>query len=141
MRKTYVSLLLVGIFVFSVVASGCISGTSQTSTSGGSPTGSATQTTVAEQLIIGVTDKVTDIDPANAYDFYTWEVLNNVMEGLVKYEPGTLKIVPGLAEKWEVNANSTVWTFHLRKGLKFDDGTPFTAKDVVRSINRVMTIK
>ncbi len=144
MRKAYISLLLVGIFVFSVVASGCISGTSQSSTSspsGTSSSGTATQTTVAEQLIIGVTDKVTDIDPANAYDFYTWEVLNNIMEGLVKYEPGTLKIVPGLAEKWEVNANSTVWTFHLRKGLKFDDGTPFTAKDVVRSINRVMTIK
>ncbi len=143
MRKAYLSLLLVGLFVFSVVASGCISGTSKTSTSptGSSPTGTTTQGKVAEQLIIGVTDKVTDLDPANAYDFYTWEVLNNVMEGLVKYEPGTLKIVPGLAEKWKVNANSTVWTFYLRKGLKFDDGTPFTAKDVVRSINRVMTIK
>ncbi len=51
-------------------------------------------------IFIGVTDKITDLDPANAYDFFTWEVLNNIMEGLVKYELGTLEIVPGLAESW-----------------------------------------
>ncbi len=91
-------------------------------------------------IIIGVTDKVTDLDPANAYDFFTWEILNNIMEGLVKYKPGTLEIVPGLAEKWEVSKDGKVWTFILRKGLKFSDGTPLTAKDVVRSIERVMKI-
>ncbi|MBP1912408.1 ABC transporter substrate-binding protein [Thermococcus stetteri] len=95
----------------------------------------------ASTIVIGVTDKVTDLDPANAYDFYTWEVLHNVMEGLVKYKPGTLEIEPALAESWEVNENSTVWTFHLRKDLKFADGTPLTAKDVVRSIERVMKIQ
>lgn len=34
-----------------------------------------------EVITIGVTDKITDLDPANAYDFYTWEVLNNIMGG------------------------------------------------------------
>jgi peptide/nickel transport system substrate-binding protein len=38
----------------------------------------------ADTITIGVTDKVTDLDPSNAYDFFTWEVLSNVMEGLVK---------------------------------------------------------
>ncbi|NJE77085.1 ABC transporter substrate-binding protein [Thermococcus sp. ES12] len=128
MRRQYATLALVFLVVFSVVASGCISG-------GGG--GEEKPTTI----VIGVTDKVTDLDPANAYDFYTWEVLNNVMEGLVKYKPGTLEIEPALAESWEVNEDSTVWTFHLRKDLKFADGTPLTAKDVVRSIERVMTIQ
>ncbi|MEM1633452.1 MAG: hypothetical protein QXE68_04430, partial [Sulfolobales archaeon] len=41
------------------------------------------------QIVIGVTDKVTDLDPSNAYDFFTWEVLSNIMEGLYKYKPGT----------------------------------------------------
>lgn len=95
----------------------------------------------AEQIVIGVTDKVTDLDPANAYDFFTWEVLNNVMEGLVKYKPGTLEIVPGLAERWEVSADGKVWTFYLKPNLKFSDGTPLTASDVVRSIERVMKIE
>ncbi len=38
-----------------------------------------TETPAKEEIVIGVTDKVTDLDPANAYDFYTWEVLNNIM--------------------------------------------------------------
>ncbi len=92
-------------------------------------------------IVIGVTDKVTDLDPANAYDFFTWEVLNNVMEGLVKYKPGTLEIEPALAESWEVKDGGKTWVFHLRKDAKFADGTPLTAKDVVRSINRVMKIQ
>ena len=94
-----------------------------------------------KQIVIGVTDKVSDLDPANAYDFYTWEVLNNVMEGLVKYKAGTTNIVPAIAKDWTVNNNATVWTFHLRNDVKFADGTPLKAQDVVRSINRVITIK
>ncbi|WP_048151995.1 ABC transporter substrate-binding protein [Palaeococcus ferrophilus] len=133
MNKRGTSLFLVGLFVFAVFASGCIGG-------GGETTSTQSGTTYAEQLVIGVTDKVTDIDPSNAYDFYTWEVLNNIMEGLVKYEPGTLEIKPAIAESWDVNDDSTVWTFHLRKDVKFADGTPLTAKDVKRSIERVMTI-
>ncbi|MEO2152693.1 MAG: ABC transporter substrate-binding protein, partial [Thermococcus sp.] len=139
MSRSKIGLLVVFLVLFSVVASGCISGGGSSSTSPSStPTATGSE---KDTIIIGVTDKVTDLDPANAYDFYTWEVLNNVMEGLVKYKPGTLEIEPALAESWEVNKDSTVWTFHLRKDAKFADGTPLTAKDVVRSINRVMTIK
>ncbi|NPA98146.1 MAG: peptide ABC transporter substrate-binding protein, partial [Crenarchaeota archaeon] len=106
--------------------------TSVTTTSSQSPAGSSTTTSsaaqtqakLASELVIGVTDKVTDLDPANAYDFFTWEVLYNVMEGLVKYKPGTTEIVPGLAENWTVSDDGKVWTFVLRPGLKFSDGTP-----------------
>ncbi|HEU97699.1 MAG TPA: peptide ABC transporter substrate-binding protein [Fervidicoccus fontis] len=91
-------------------------------------------------IVIGVTDKVTDLDPANAYDFFTWEVLYNTMEGLVKYKPGTLEIVPALAQNWTVSSDGTTWTFKLRPNLKFSDGTPLTAYDVVRSVKRVMNI-
>ncbi len=93
---------------------------SSTTTSSASPT----KAKLASEMVIGVTDKVTDLDPANAYDFFTWEVLYNVMEGLVKYKPGTTKIVPGLAENWTVSGDGKVWTFVLRPNLKFSDGTP-----------------
>jgi len=120
------------------------SATSSPTTSSPSPTTSSPSPTTtpaaAKQIVIGVTDKVTDLDPSNAYDFFTWEVLNNIMEGLVKYKPGTLEIEPGLAESWEVSDDGKTWTFHLRGGLKFADGKPLTAQDVVRSINRVMKI-
>ena len=94
-----------------------------------------------EQLVIGVTDKVSDIDPANAYDFYTWEVLNNIMNGLVTYKPGTTDIEPAIAASWDVNSNASVWTFHLRHDVKYPNGTVLKAQDVVWSIERVMRIK
>ncbi len=106
-----------------------------------STTTSTTTGFVTQKLVIGTTDKVTDIDPSNAYDFFTWEVLNNIMEGLVKYEPGTDKIVPAIAINWTVKDGGKVWIFHLRHDVKFCDGTPLTAQDVVRSIKRVMKIK
>ncbi len=94
----------------------------------------------ADTITIGVTDKVTDLDPSNAYDFFTWEVLTNVMEGLVKYKPGTDELIPGIAERWEVSSDGSTWTFYLKKNVSFCDGKPVKAQDVVRSIKRVMTI-
>jgi len=88
-------------------------------------------------LIIGTTDKISKLDPAFAYDFFTWEIFNNINEGLLKYVPGTLKIVPGLAESYSVSKDGLVYTIKLRPGLKFTDGTPLTAKVVKWSIERV----
>ncbi len=91
-------------------------------------------------VVIGVTDKITELDPATSYDFFTWEVLSNVMAGLVTYDPDTGEIVGDLATGWEVKEGGKVWVFTLRPDAKFPDGTPCTAQDVVRSIKRVMNI-
>ena len=58
-------------------------------------------------------------------------MLGNVYEGLTKRDKD-LKIIPGLAERWEV-VEPTRWRFHLRKGVKFHNGEDFTADDVVFS--------
>ena len=92
-------------------------------------------------VVIGTTDKITELDPATSYDFFTWEVLSNVMAGLVKYDPETGRIVGDLAESWGVSEDGLVWTFKLKSNAAFPDGTPCTAFDFVRSINRVMTIQ
>jgi peptide/nickel transport system substrate-binding protein len=58
-----------------------------------------------------------------------------INESLLAYKVGGTDVVPSLAESYEPNADLTEWTFHLRKGVTWHDGTPFTAKDVVASFN------
>jgi peptide/nickel transport system substrate-binding protein len=87
-------------------------------------------------LVYGTTDKISDIDPANAYDFHTWEIFYNTMDPLVGYEPGTSTLTPGLATSWKPNAKSDEFTFTLRKNVKFTDGTPLTADVVKWTVDR-----
>jgi len=57
-------------------------------------------------------------------------------ENLVKFDE-KLKIVPGLAEKWEQSKDGLTWTFFLRRGVKFHDGTPFNAEAVKTFVERM----
>jgi peptide/nickel transport system substrate-binding protein len=92
-------------------------------------------------LVYGTTEKVTDMDPANAYDFHTWEIFYNIYQGLMGYPAGKTNLVAGLAESYEVVDGGKGYIFKLKKGLKFSDGTAFDAKAVKWSIDRVIRIK
>jgi peptide/nickel transport system substrate-binding protein len=94
-----------------------------------------------ETLVYGTTEKVIDMDPANAYDFHTWEIFYNIYQGLLRYPPGKTNLVPGLAKSYDISADGKEYTFKLRKGLKFSDGTPFDAYAVKWSIDRVIALK
>ncbi|MGA2611914.1 MAG: ABC transporter substrate-binding protein [Spirochaetia bacterium] len=94
-----------------------------------------------DTLVYGTTDKVTDMDPASAYDFHTWEIFQNVSSGLLAYTPGTTDIVPALASSYAVNKAGDEYTFTLRKGLKFSNGNPFNAQAVKWNIDRVAALK
>lgn len=97
---------------------------------------------LAEPLIIGTTDKVTVLDPAQSYDFHTWEIFYNVMDNLLVYDPGTTELKPGLAEALpEVSADGLEYTFKLREGLKFPDGTPVNSEAVKWSIDRSVRLE
>ncbi len=78
-----------------------------------------------------------ELDPALQWDFFSSEVLYNVLEGLVKTTDG-YTVVPWLAERWRVSKDGKVWTFYLRRGVYFHDGTQLTAMDVYRSFRRMM---
>jgi ABC-type transport system substrate-binding protein len=67
------------------------------------------------------------LDPANAESNPSEAVNRMIFENLVKFDP-KLNLVPGLAEKWEQAKDGMSWTFFLRKGVKFHDGTPFNAE-------------
>jgi peptide/nickel transport system substrate-binding protein len=67
--------------------------------------------------------------PVLANDSSSFDIIGLVYNGLVKYDKD-LKLVPDLAEKWEISDDKLTITFHLRKDVKWQDGKPFTTKDV-----------
>lgn len=76
------------------------------------------------------------LDPATARDDASALVISNIFEGLVKFSKGSSKIEPCLAHSWEVSEDGLEWTFYLRRGVKFHDGTSFDAKAVKFSVER-----
>lgn len=76
------------------------------------------------------------LDPYTLNETTTNAHLGQVYEGLTAREKD-LKIVPALAESWEILDGAKRWRFHLRKNVKFHDGSPFTADDVLFSAERV----
>ena len=77
------------------------------------------------------------LDPALAYDTASGEVIQNVYETLVFYDGiATDKFLPQLAESWTTSDDGTVWTFNIRKGVKFHEGGDLTPSDVAYSFQR-----
>jgi len=82
-------------------------------------------------------DSIT-LDPAWAQDEESCKVISNIFEGLVRFKAGSTEVEPCLAESWKVSSDNMVWTFYLRKDVKFHDGTPFNAEAVRFSLERQM---
>ena len=82
------------------------------------------------------------LDPAEAYDSASCDMVNNIYDRLVTYKGNdTTTIHPSLATDWiEPTGNSTTWTFHLEQGVKFSNGNSFTADDVKYSFDRVLIV-
>jgi len=77
------------------------------------------------------------MDPALSTDVPTGRVVSYLFDGLTRITPEA-KVVPGLAKSWDVSADGITYTFHLHSGVKFHDGRPLTAKNVVASFQRVL---
>jgi peptide/nickel transport system substrate-binding protein len=84
---------------------------------------------------VGITTPTTEVDPILNGDTGGLATLALTGEFLIVSE--NKQLTPWLAESWTSNPDATEWTFKIRQGVKFNDGTPLTAKDVVASINRM----
>lgn len=76
------------------------------------------------------------LDPAESADNNSDAVVLSVYETLLTFDR-EMRIVGGLAERWNVEADNVTWTFHLRNGVRFQDGTPLDAAAVKQSLDRL----
>jgi peptide/nickel transport system substrate-binding protein len=89
-------------------------------------------------LVVAQAVDVTGLDLARVIDNESIEVGEIIFEGLARWRPGTLEVEPGLAVAWQVSADGLRWTFRLRPGVVFHDGTALDADAVVFSFLRVL---
>lgn len=80
------------------------------------------------------------LDPQKTSSYFSFEVLENVFDTLVEPD-AKLQMQPALAKSWDTSADQLTWTFHLRDGVTFQDGTKFTSQDVVYSYRRIIDQK
>lgn len=118
-----VSLILGTVFIFSLVLTGCASRAAS---------GQASDQT----LIIGRSGDSVLLDPVNTTDGESLRVTGNIFDTLVTYKTNDTEIIPDLATDWRVSPDGKIWTFTLRDGVKFQDGTELNADAVVFNIRR-----
>jgi peptide/nickel transport system substrate-binding protein len=76
-------------------------------------------------------------NPLVAEDAYSGQAIDLLLSGLSRYDPLEEKVVPALAKSWEISADNQTYTFHLRRGVRWSDGQPFTADDVIFTFDAI----
>ncbi|MCV7281374.1 ABC transporter substrate-binding protein [Mycolicibacterium flavescens] len=88
-------------------------------------------------LIAAIAGEPDQLDPHKTSAYFSFEVLENVFDTLVEPD-ANLEMQPALAQSWDVSPDELTWTFRLRPGVTFHDGSPLTADDVVYSYRRII---
>ncbi|HUR69777.1 MAG TPA: ABC transporter substrate-binding protein [Candidatus Thermoplasmatota archaeon] len=139
MRRT-LTLLLTTVLAAAALA-GC-AGTNTPTPATGTPTGGTTPATTtpstgAASLTLGTTDTITSLDPGNAYEYLSINVLQNTMGTLLANKPDAAELQPELATALPtISADGLSYSFTLKSGLKYNDGTPIKAGDFLWALER-----
>ena len=88
------------------------------------------------RIVFGRSGDAVKLDPAVITDGESSNPVEQIFDTLVRYVPGTAKIEPALAESWSSDAEHKVWTFKIRPGVLFHDGTPCDAAAVANAFER-----
>ncbi|MCD7036393.1 ABC transporter substrate-binding protein [Metabacillus sp. GX 13764] len=134
-RRLLAPLILILMLVLAAALAGC-SGTAKTDDT--KKPASDTAKPAKDTLVYGRSGDSTSLDPITTTEGEAFKVTENIYERLLKYGDNDTTVQPALAEKWDVSKDGLVYTFHLRKGVKFHDGTDFNAEAVVFNFDRWM---
>jgi peptide/nickel transport system substrate-binding protein len=121
-----------------LVLAACGGEAASPSASGAEPSASEPAGQSGGTFVFGGARLADSLDPALTSDGESFRIHRQVYETLVELAPGsTNELIGGLAETWEGEPEDTVYTFHLREGVTFHDGTPFNADAVVANFDRM----
>jgi peptide/nickel transport system substrate-binding protein len=90
-----------------------------------------------QQLVVAQSSDVLTLDPTTDSSALGINVFGNIFDQLSDILPDG-GVGPGIAESWDTNDDQTVWTFRLRTGVTFHDGTPLTIDDVIWTFNKIL---
>jgi peptide/nickel transport system substrate-binding protein len=96
---------------------------------------------VGGTLVFAQAQDAVTLDPHDATDGFSVNNTSNVFDTLVRFRADTTQVEPSLAESWTASADGLVWTFKLRKGVKFHDGTRLDAEAVKFNYERQINPK
>lgn len=114
----------------------CGGGTNVNTSAGGSAGASGSRT-----LTTAITANLSPLDPDTYYQSQGLPITQSTYQTLVTYASNSPKIVPLLATSWSESSNGLTYTFHLRHGVRFSDGTPFNAAAAESSFKRRTALK
>ncbi|MEW4368511.1 ABC transporter substrate-binding protein [Paenibacillus kandeliae] len=135
MKKSW-ALVLTLVLSFVLILAGC-SGGGNGSSSEPAASDSGTETASSGgTLIVGRGGDSAALDPAIVTDGESLKIAQQVFDPLLAYKTGTTEVEPALAESWEISDDALTYTFKLRQGVKFHDGTDFNAAAVVFNFDR-----
>lgn len=98
----------------------------------------AQDSTARNPIVYGLSLEPSGIDPHRHRSAEMGIVLRQVYDTLVYRDPQTKEFVPGLASAWQISSDGLVYTFTLRQGVSFHDGTPFNAQAVAANLDRIV---
>ena len=89
-------------------------------------------------LVIAIGADQTGLDPQTVQNNESGFVMSTIFDGIVNYKAGSSEVEPGLAQSWTISPDGKVYTFKLRQGVKFHDGTPMNARTVAEDLDRAI---
>jgi peptide/nickel transport system substrate-binding protein len=132
--------LLIVVTGLALVASACGGDDDDEAGGGTTTTGETGGAAGGTMVFAGAADPVV-LDGALVSDGESLRVITQIFETLVALKPGTTEPVPGLATEWSADEAGTAWTFKIREGVKFHDGTPLNADAVCKNFDRWFNFK
>jgi oligopeptide transport system substrate-binding protein len=134
MIKKSTSTLGIFVLVLVLILSACSSKSSGPK-NGGNNEGAAVK---GGKINIDMSADYSHLDPAMCYDFGCYEVVTQFYNMLVTYEPDSTKLVGSVADKYDISPDGLTYTFNLKKGIKFQNGSKLTAQSFIDEFKRIL---